>query len=151
MSVIVEKAKFIVLIIIFYISSDSFVCGPCSIKENIPCSSPPVKIFYENKSSSNPDQHDSFKCKALIARVQQSLKRNEILNYPLSGEGDLIKFLRFKFGFCDLEAGNILEQMKLFNMVSLNRDNSISLNMKGLQIWEGKDWHSLNTGKIWFL
>ena len=79
--------------------------------------------------------------------MQQSLRINEILNFPLLDDRDLIKFLRFKFGFCDLEAGNILEQMKGFKMVSLNRDTSNSLNMKGLQICEGKDRFSLNNTK----
>ena len=133
-----QNLLFLIIIIIFYICSDPFVCGPCSIKGNIPCSSFPVKIFYENKSSSNPDQHDSFKSQALIARVQQSLKRNEMLNYPSSR--DLIKFLRFKFGFCDLEAGNILEQMKRLNILQ----PSISVNMETLEsLQSNKDINSI--------
>ena len=27
--------------------SDPFICCPCSVKENIPCFSPPVQLFYE--------------------------------------------------------------------------------------------------------
>ena len=64
----------------------------------------------------------------------QSLKRNEILNFPSSGERDLIKFLRFKFGIGDLEAGNILEQMRGVN----NEDSSIARSIEDeLQIYKG--------------
>ena len=97
---------------------DPFVCGPCSVKENIPCSSIPVKVFYENKVLYTPDQKNSFACQALTARVIHALARNESLDFNISGESDFIRFLRFKYGICDLLARNIIDKLKEMNILA---------------------------------
>ncbi|XP_023344487.1 uncharacterized protein LOC111713780, partial [Eurytemora carolleeae] len=71
------------------VADDPFVCGPCSVEKNIPCSSNSVKCFYEKKNIFASDEDcASFKLQALIARVIRSLRKNEFLNLQMLKSSD---------------------------------------------------------------
>ncbi len=108
--------------------SDPFVCGPCSVENNIPCSSNSVKCFYEKKNLCASDEDcASFKLQALIARVIRSLKKNEFLNLQMLKSSDVINFLNSEFGFGEQEAWNMIKKMMCLNMFSLSQEKTSNI------------------------
>ena len=97
------------------------------MEKNIPCSSNSVKCFYEKKNIFASDEDcASFKLQALIARVIQSLKKNEFLNLQMLKSSDVINFLNSEFGFGEQEAWNIVKKMMCLNMFSLSMNTKPS-------------------------
>ena len=104
---------------------DPFVCGSCSVKEDILCSNQKMKIFYQDKEKMSREELEDYKYQGLVSRALQSIEDKEHLQFPGSSKPDFILFLRFKFGLCEKEAGTVFDRLQADRAVDVNEQHSV--------------------------
>ena len=85
-------------------------------------------MVYEKTSSLEPRDISSWKQRALVYRLADSLGRGENINLSAENEERFILFLRFKLGLCGTNATVLLEFMKSNNLLKSSNNALILLN-----------------------
>ena len=96
-----------------------FVCGSCSVKEDILCSNQKIKIFYQDKEKMSREELDDYKYQGLVSRALQSIDEQEYLQFPGSSKLDFILFLRFRFGLTETDAGTVFDRLQFDRAVDV--------------------------------
>ena len=118
---------------------DLFVCGPCSVEKDLPCSNPTVNTFYKNRDRLDQAQVEDFKNQALESRILQSLRKEEHLQFSGRGETSLLKMIRFKLGVCEKEAVKLLEKLISDRVVHLGADNTVHVHQEVIHKITGRN------------